>query len=158
MLPGQADRPRLVVLAAVAVVVVVGMSFRPQRPATTTITVAVVQGNVPELNFDYNDERRVITRNNAAVTSRLAEEVQAGSVERPDLVVWPENSSDINPYADARTSADISAAVDAIGAPTLVGALVPTADERNVQNTSIVWVPDRRAGGHLRQATPDAVR
>ena len=51
------------------------------------------------------------------MTNRLAEQVQAGSAEQPDLVVWPENSSDINPYADARTSADISAAVDAVDAP-----------------------------------------
>ncbi len=143
VLPGQLTR-RLIAVAAAAVIVVVGMIIPAAMMSDNAITVAVVQGNVPELNFDYNDERRVITRNNAAVTSRLAEAVQAGSVERPDLVVWPENSSDIDPYADARTSADISAAVDAVGAPTLVGALVPTADERNVENTSIVWVP---AGG-----------
>jgi apolipoprotein N-acyltransferase len=143
VLPGQLTR-RLVALAAAAVIVAVGTVIPAATMSDNPITVAVVQGNVPELNFDYNDERRVITRNNAGVTSQLAEQVGAGSAERPDLVVWPENSSDINPYADARTSADISAAVEAIGAPTLVGALVPTADERNVENTSIVWVP---AGG-----------
>jgi apolipoprotein N-acyltransferase len=142
VLPGRAIGQRLVVLGAMALVVVVGTVVPAAVTSDTTNTVAVVQGNVPELNFDYNDQRRVITRNNAGVTNRLAEQVQAGSVEQPDLVVWPENSSDINPYADARTSADISAAVDAVDAPTLVGALVPTADEVNVQNTSIVWLPD----------------
>jgi apolipoprotein N-acyltransferase len=142
VLPGRATGHRLVVLGAMALVVVVGTVVPAAVTSDTTKTVAVVQGNVPELNFDYNDQRRVITRNNAGVTNRLAEQVQAGSVEQPDLVVWPENSSDINPYADARTSADISAAVDAVGAPTLVGTLVPTANELNVQNTSIVWLPD----------------
>ena len=81
-----------VVLGAMALVVVVGTVVPAAVTSDTTKTVAVVQGNVPELNFDYNDQRRVITRNNAGVTNRLAEQVQAGSVEQPDLVVWPENS------------------------------------------------------------------
>jgi apolipoprotein N-acyltransferase len=133
---------RTVALAAVAGIVAVGLVIPAAAVSGETLTAAVVQGNVPDLGLDFNEERRVITQNNAAVTSRLAKQVAAGEVERPDIVVWPENSSDLNPYADTRTRADISAAVDAIGVPTLIGALVPTADELNIQNTSIVWLPD----------------
>ena len=133
---------RTVALAAVAGIVAVGLVIPAAAVSGQTLTAAVVQGNVPDLGLDFNEERRVITQNNAAMTSRLAEQVAAGGVERPDIVVWPENSSDLNPYADTRTRADISAAVDAIGVPTLIGALVPTADELNIQNTSIVWLPD----------------
>ena len=32
--------------------------------------------------------------------TRLAARIDAGAAPRPDLVVWPENSSDIDPYAD----------------------------------------------------------
>jgi apolipoprotein N-acyltransferase len=133
---------RLLALAAVAGIVVAGAAVPAAARGADTITAAVVQGNVPELNFAYNDERRVITGNHVEMTRQLAERVAAGEENQPDIVVWPENSSDIDPYADAQTRADISAAVDAIGAPTLVGALVPTPDELNVQNTSIVWLPD----------------
>jgi apolipoprotein N-acyltransferase len=132
---------RLVAVAAGVGIVAVGTIVPAAAVSGETITVAVVQGNVPELSLDFNDERRVITRNNAAVTRRLADRVAAGDTAQPDLVVWPENSADINPYADPVIRADISAAVDAIGVPTLVGALVPTRDELNVQNTSIVWLP-----------------
>lgn len=137
---------RLAAAGTAAAIVVAGAVVSPPAPDGRTVTVAVVQGNVPELGLDFNAERRVITRNNAEVTTRLAEDVSAGRVDRPDLVVWPENSADINPYADARTSADVTAAVDAIDAPTLIGALVPTPDEQNVENTSIVWQPDTGPG------------
>ena len=133
---------RVVAVAAVAGIVVAGAVVPAAGMRGEPVTVAVVQGNVPELGLDFNAERRVITRNNAAVTSRLADRVAAGELSQPDIVVWPENSADLNPYVDPVTRADVSAAVDAIGVPTLVGALVPTPDERNVQNTSIVWLPD----------------
>jgi apolipoprotein N-acyltransferase len=133
---------RLVAVAAAVGIVVAGTVIPTAAVHGEAVTVAVIQGNVPELSLDFNDERRVITRNNAAMTDRLADQVAAGEVPQPDIVVWPENSADLNPYADPVTSADISAAVAAVGVPTLVGALVPTPDERNVQNTSIVWLPD----------------
>ena len=132
---------RLVALAAVAGIVAAGTLVPSGVTADNTLTVAVVQGNVPELGLDFAAERRVITRNNAEATRELADQVAQGEAKQPDIVVWPENSADINPYADPVTRADISAAVGAIGVPTLVGALVPTPDELNIQNTSIVWLP-----------------
>jgi apolipoprotein N-acyltransferase len=132
---------RFVAVALAAGIVAIGAVVPAASWGGESITVAVVQGNVPELSLDFNDERRVITGNNAAVTRRLAADVAAGESKQPDIVVWPENSSDIDPYADAPTRRMISTAVDDINAPTLVGALVPTADGANVQNTSIVWLP-----------------
>ncbi|HEX2497633.1 MAG TPA: apolipoprotein N-acyltransferase [Actinomycetes bacterium] len=134
-------RARLLAVAAAAAIVAAGAVVPTAAPDRAPITVAVVQGNVPELGLEFNEERRVITRNNATVTTRLAERVTAGEIAQPDIVVWPENSSDINPYTDAQTRAEIAAAVDAIGAPTLVGALVPTADELTGENTSIAGLP-----------------
>ena len=89
-------------------------------------------------------------------------QVEAGTEPRPDLVVWPENSTDIDPYADAAAAAAIQGAVDAVGAPTLVGAVVTNPDDPStVLNLGIVWgprAPRPPAGGDLRQAAPGAVR
>ncbi|MGH8839901.1 MAG: apolipoprotein N-acyltransferase [Jiangellaceae bacterium] len=137
---------RVAAVAAAFGVIAVGALIPTPELAGPTATVAVVQGNVPELGLGFNDERRRITRNNAEVTVALADDVAGGRTTQPDLVVWPENSVDINPYADAQTRAEVSRAVDAIAAPTLIGALVPTPDGRNVENTSIVWEPGRGAG------------
>ncbi|MBD0292042.1 MAG: apolipoprotein N-acyltransferase [Jiangellaceae bacterium] len=137
---------RLLAIAAAAAITSAGPLFAPTSSAGDTVTVAVIQGNVPQLGLEFNERRRAITANHADLTRRLADEVASGRVTQPDAVIWPENSVDINPYADAETRAAISAAVDVIDAPTLVGALVPTADEQNVQNTSIVWQPGEGPG------------
>ena len=39
----------------------------------------------------------------AAETHELAEAVRAGTAPAPQLVIWPENSSDIDPYATPTT-------------------------------------------------------
>jgi apolipoprotein N-acyltransferase len=137
---------RLAAVAGAGAMVGAGLLV-PGLPATgQTATVAVVQGNTPGQGLDFNATRRVIVQNHVDVTHELARDVAAGEAAQPDLVIWPENSSDINPYADAEARQAISDAVAAIGVPTLVGTIVPTPDEQNVENTSIVWDPDTGPG------------
>jgi apolipoprotein N-acyltransferase len=80
--------------------------------------------------------------NHVSATEQLGREIDAGAKPRPALVVWPENSTDIDPYADASAAAAIQGAVDAVGAPTLVGAVVTNPDDpTTVLNLGIVWGP-----------------
>ncbi|MCW2577412.1 MAG: Apolipoprotein N-acyltransferase, partial [Modestobacter sp.] len=78
--------------------------------------------------------------NHAAETERLAADVARGAAAQPDLVIWPENSSDIDPYDNADAAQVITRAARAIGAPILVGAVVD-GPGRYVSNTGIVWDP-----------------
>ena len=66
-----------------------------------TVTVAAVQGNVPRLGLDFNAQRRAVLDNHVEQTLRLADEVHAGRAQQPQFVIWPENSSDIDPLANA---------------------------------------------------------
>ncbi|HEX6969844.1 MAG TPA: apolipoprotein N-acyltransferase [Micromonosporaceae bacterium] len=106
-----------------------------------TATVAIVQGNVPRLGLDFNAQRQAVLNNHVDATIELAARVAAGSVPQPDLVVWPENSSDIDPLLDASAAARISAAADAVGAPVLVGAVLAGPGERQVRNVGLLWHP-----------------
>ncbi len=62
-----------------------------------TITVAAIQGSVPRLGLDFNSQRKQVLDNHVAETVKLAAEVDAGRVDQPDVVIWPENASDIDP-------------------------------------------------------------
>ena len=64
-----------------------------------TITVAAIQGNVPRLGLDFNSQRRAVLTT-VTQTLQLAEDVKAGRVPQPQFVIWPENSSDIDPIAN----------------------------------------------------------
>ncbi|MGV0837910.1 apolipoprotein N-acyltransferase [Mycolicibacterium thermoresistibile] len=114
--------------------------------ADQPIRVAAVQGNVPRLGLDFNAQRRAVLDNHVRETLRLAEDVRGGRAEQPLFVVWPENSSDIDPLANPDAYQQISSAAAAIGAPILVGGVVRADDYRPDHpastNTVLVWDPE----------------
>jgi apolipoprotein N-acyltransferase len=108
-----------------------------------TTTVAAVQGNVPRLGLEFNAQRRAVLDNHVRETLRLAEDVRTGRAPQPAVVIWPENSSDIDPIANRDAADQIGVATDAIHAPILVGAVVSapgyTPEDPQASNTVIVW-------------------
>ncbi|MFC3850918.1 apolipoprotein N-acyltransferase [Corynebacterium hansenii] len=103
-----------------------------------TVRIAAVQGNVPRLGMDFNAQRRAVLKNHADATRALAARVRDGAEPRPDLVVWPENSSDVSPFRDPEAARIIDAAAKDIKAPIIVGTF--TYDD-GVQNTMVLWDP-----------------
>jgi apolipoprotein N-acyltransferase len=114
------------------------------------ITVAVVQGNVPRLGLEFNAQRRAVLDNHVAETLRLAEAVHAGRAPQPQVVLWPENSSDIDPLANPDAADRITEAARAINAPILVGGVVAAPDwtpqNPKATNSVIVWDPQSGPG------------
>jgi apolipoprotein N-acyltransferase len=106
-----------------------------------TVTVALVQGNVPRTGLDAFGQRQAVLDAHVAATRQLADDVAADRVPRPDFVVWPENSSDIDPARDPAAFAAIDGAVKAVGVPTLVGLVVATPDGTQLRNEGVVWDP-----------------
>lgn len=115
-----------------------------------TITVAAVQGNVPRLGLEFNAQRRAVLDNHVQQTLQLAEAVKAGTAPQPKFVIWPENSADIDPLANADAAEQIDIAAKAIGVPILVGGVVArpdaTPDNPAASNTIIVWDPKNGPG------------
>ncbi|MEE2061718.1 apolipoprotein N-acyltransferase [Rhodococcus artemisiae] len=115
------------------------------------VTVAAVQGNVPRMGLDFNAQRRAVLDNHVAATERLAADVAAGRLPRPQLVVWPENSSDIDPLRQADARAEIDEAAAALGVPILVGAVLDNGDGTS-GNGALVWDPVTGPGDrHLKR-------
>jgi apolipoprotein N-acyltransferase len=138
------SRTALAVPALLAVApVIAGLAAIPlvQTAATNgEIVVALIQGNVPRAGLDFNAQRRAVLDNHAARTEQLVADVAAGRQSRPALVIWPENSSDIDPLRNSDARAVINRAARAIGVPILVGAVL-RADDGSTTNTVIVWNP-----------------
>jgi apolipoprotein N-acyltransferase len=85
-----------------------------------TVSVGFVQGNVPEAGLEFNAERRAVLDNHVRGTEQLA----ARAPQDLSLVVWPENSSDIDPFRNADAAAQIDRAREAVGVPLLIGAVL----------------------------------
>jgi apolipoprotein N-acyltransferase len=141
-------RPRLVRVSAAAAVILLGLAlWEPLHPGPPhrSVTVAAIQGDVPDRGLEFNARRRQVLDNHVAQTLKLAAEITAGRVSRPDLVLWPENASDIDPTDNADAAAVIQRAADAVGVPILVGALLDGPGPTHVTNAGIVWMPSSAA-------------
>ncbi|MFJ8060374.1 apolipoprotein N-acyltransferase [Streptomyces sp. NPDC096142] len=131
-----------VALLSVAVPVVGALAARglvSDKAEDGTTTVAVIQGNVPRAGLEFNAQRRAVLDYHVKETLRLAAKVKAGKVAKPDVVLWPENSSDVDPFADAQAYTDIDEAAKAIGAPISVGGVVER--DGKLYNEQILWDP-----------------
>jgi apolipoprotein N-acyltransferase len=108
--------------------------------AQRIVPVAAVQGDVPHAR-SLPDLLRAstVTDNHAAATRALAAEVASGARPAPDMVIWPENSTDLDPREYPAIYATIARAVAAINRPVLVGALL----ENPLRNTGQLWLPRR---------------
>lgn len=141
--PGRAAaRAGLVTLPLLAVALLAAgaplLSVAARNIPVQSVNIAAVQGNVARPGLDFNAERRAVLRNHVDGTLRLARDVRAGRAVAPDLVLWPENSSDIDPLRDPDAAQSITSAAQAVGVPLVVGAVLAEPDVR-VSNASLVW-------------------
>ncbi len=135
-------------LAMIAVVTLGSLAVRlpdsgDEVGGTPEATVAIVQGGTPQVGMGALDVRRAVLDNHVAETLDLAAAIAAGDAEQPDFVLWPENSTDIDPFADESVAAAITAAARAVGVPILVGAVTPVPGRSDaVWNVGVVWDPE----------------
>jgi apolipoprotein N-acyltransferase len=143
--PHAGRRPQ--VLAALSFAAAAGLAviaaaapLDPVPHGSPTAEVAAIQGDVPRartLAAQLNDW--MVTLNHVAATDTLARQVKNGSRPAPDMVIWPENSTDDDPTLDQPVYAQIAAAAAAIGRPVLVGAVL----ENPQRNAGLLWLPGR---------------
>jgi apolipoprotein N-acyltransferase len=108
----------------------------PANAENGTLVVAAVQGNANAGLF-ANTERGSILRNHIDASAQIEAKANGKKV---DLVLWPENASDINPLADAVTGATIRRLVDEkFGVPLVFGTITERGGE--LFNSSLIWRP-----------------
>jgi apolipoprotein N-acyltransferase len=139
-------RTRLVLALIIVVSFVIPMTLSSTTSIDSTIpkiAIGVVQGGTPQTGLGAMDVRRAVLENHVNETIKLAMKVTSGEVPQPEVVIWPENSSDLDPFTQPEAAMLIETAVKAIGAPILVGAVVDstTDPENEVYNMGILWDP-----------------
>jgi len=134
--------PAAVALVLAALVAVAGLAVpRPVAPQAGSPVVAAIQGNVPRRGLDALGQKRAVTANHAIRTEQLAADIRAGRVAAPDLVLWPENSSDVDPFLDPLAADLLAQASTSVGRPLLVGAVLQGPGPGHVRNAGLLWGP-----------------
>jgi apolipoprotein N-acyltransferase len=104
-----------------------------------SLKVGAVQGDVEVTSEGLFARQREVLENHVEVSRELAAQVAAKG-ERLDIVLWPENSTDIDPRTDEQAYASIEAAADELGVPVLVGAM-EYVNRSNRYNQGLLWQP-----------------
>lgn len=114
----------------------------PVAATAESVAVGMVQGNVDgTAGSQAMGYARSVTNNHLSETIMLMAKARVGSTPMPDFVLWPENSTDVDPTKDAQTRDLLGEASRFAERPIFVGAVMagPGAGERQ---TSGLWWTD----------------
>jgi len=134
---GRSRLPARPVIATILLVALVPI-VTPTSFTTTMIgtkVVAAVQGNANAGLFS-NVERGTILQNHIDATELVFEHPLSSQV---DLLVWPENSSDIDPLRSQTAREKIDEVANRINAPFSFGTITARGDE--TFNSTLLWQP-----------------
>ena len=115
-----------------------GIFILPNNSPRQTFQVLAVQGSVPKLGLDFNERATEVFYRHLTQSEKS---LQSG--KKPNLIVWPENSVDVDPFINKKVGQEITALVDKYQIPVLVGAVLRS--EGKLQNASILWEPGKGA-------------
>ncbi|HEY3736485.1 MAG TPA: apolipoprotein N-acyltransferase [Jatrophihabitans sp.] len=136
----------------------VGDVLEVRRPGGENhgLKIALIQGNVPSAGLTSEARAREVLDYHVQQTMKLVQDVKAGRAQQPDLVLWPEDASDVDPFRDPIAYQEIDETVKAVGVPILVGAIRYTSDAADADryNVGILWSPTTGPGAEYAKRHP----
>ena len=119
-------RKVLVMLVIIFAPTFLSNSYAP----TEKITYAGVQGNTPSVGIGFNDRAKAVFNLHVSTTLDLIS-------GKPDLIIWPENAIDVDPYINSDVLSAIESVTVKFSAPLIAGAV--TRNTGQLENVSIMY-------------------
>ena len=94
------------------------------------ISFVGVQGNTPSVGLTFND------RAEAVFNLHLSESKKA-DLDGVDVIIWPENAIDVDPYANARVRSSLESLTSSLNVPLIAGAI--TRQSGQLENVSLLY-------------------
>jgi apolipoprotein N-acyltransferase len=92
-----------------------------------------IQGNVPRLGLDFNSRAEEVFNMHVLQTQKALDQITT----KPDLIVWPENAVDVDPFINEKVGEQIANIARLSATPIIVGAVLR--DSNEPKNASIMW-------------------
>lgn len=107
-----------------------------------SVQLAAIQGNVPRVGNELSAQRAAVLNNHLRTTEQLLAEIESGLTPEPDLIVWPESGTDIDPLVPGIAAEAISELASRSAAPILIGATTwysSGSEGEGPTNSGIMW-------------------
>ena len=89
-----------------------------------------IQGNTPSVGLTFNDRAEAVFNLHVTETKKLS----AGAA---DVIIWPENAIDVDPYANTRVQGAIESLTATLKTPLITGAI--TRQSGQLENVSLMY-------------------
>jgi apolipoprotein N-acyltransferase len=126
-------KAQLLSVALIAIITTLAIFIPTPALNQGSVNVLAIQGNVPELGLDFNSRAEEVFSYHLKQTNAALEQIDA----QPDVIVWPENSVDVDPFVNVQVGQKISDLARRSKTPIIVGAVLKTS--KGPQNASIMW-------------------
>ena len=113
----------------------------PKLEPSGNTRVAVIQGSVPTDSANLETQQRRVFENHLIITAKLINDINSGEQKRPELVLWPENATDLDPINNKDAHKQIQRVVDELNAPLLVGGVTWQNNPYGPRNAGLLWLP-----------------
>jgi apolipoprotein N-acyltransferase len=107
-----------------------------------TVSLSAIQGNVPRVGNELSVQRAAVLNNHIKTTELLLTDIESGKTAAPDLIVWPESGTDIDPLAPGIAANEIHRLAKLADIPLLIGATTwngSAAQSTGPTNSGILW-------------------
>ena len=89
-----------------------------------------IQGNTPSVGLTFNDRAEAVFNLHVAETRKVA-------ADAADVIIWPENAIDVDPFANTRVEASIESLTASLKTPLITGAI--TRQSGQLENVSLMY-------------------
>jgi apolipoprotein N-acyltransferase len=99
---------------------IIALSFFDVNQNTASgksLKIVAVQGSVPQLGLEFNQRALAVLNNHIDATPKQS---------NADLIIWPENASDVDPITNLKARQGIAELIEEIKKPLLIGAVEQT--------------------------------
>ena len=126
-------RAQLLSVATVLIGTTVVLFLPIQGSEQGSARVLAIQGNVPTVGLNFNDRAEEVFRMHSQQTQIAFTKIQ----DKPDVILWPENAVDVDPFINANVGREISDLARQSETPIIVGAVLRSPS--GLKNASIMW-------------------
>jgi apolipoprotein N-acyltransferase len=121
---------RLRLVLPLLLLILLPLSLNNPHSSDREISFLGIQGNTPSVGLTFNDRAEAVFNLHLSETKKMT----AG---RQDVIIWPENAIDIDPFANARVSAAIESLTASLKTPLIAGAI--TRQSGQLENVSLMY-------------------
>ena len=111
-------------------IIVLPMFLNNSYSSQERISFIGIQGNTPSVGLIFNDRAEAVFNLHLTETKKV-------ELNGTDVIIWPENAIDVDPYANARVSASIESLTSMLKIPLITGAI--TRQSGQLENVSLMY-------------------